>query len=191
MSYELKKTVTLTEKEKMDFIVEYNHNKGLKIEDTEMFLFALEPNEIMGEKEIEIDIPNEEGMEVNSEYEISDGESVPVEPKYIHTTITIPYPVMDPNYEEKESKKEKDRIGDLKITKRVFALYLKEFGISYSQLKELISTNEQAQMEWDLCVELQRQNPLLDLMGAELNVTPKQIDYIFRKANGEDISEEL
>ena len=46
-----------TEEQRLDFIVEYNHNQGLRIEDTEMFLFALEPNEIMGEKEIEIDVP--------------------------------------------------------------------------------------------------------------------------------------
>ena len=52
MCYEIKKPIT--DKEKADFIVEYNHNQGLKIEDTEMFLFALEPDEIMGEKEIEM-----------------------------------------------------------------------------------------------------------------------------------------
>lgn len=65
MSYEIKKPIT--EKQRVDFIVEYN---GLKFEDTEMFLFALEADEIMGEKEIEIE-----------------GE-----------TVTIPYPVKNPDY---------------------------------------------------------------------------------------------
>ena len=45
MSYELKKPYT--DEQRADFIVEYNHNKGLKIEETESFIFALEYNEIM------------------------------------------------------------------------------------------------------------------------------------------------
>lgn len=65
MSYEIKKPIT--DIQRVDFIVEHN---GLKFEDTEMFLFALEADEIMGEKEIEIE-----------------GE-----------TITIPYPVKNPDY---------------------------------------------------------------------------------------------
>lgn len=51
MSYELQKP--LTDKQRADFIVEHNHRHGLKIEDTDMYLFALFPNEIMGEKEID------------------------------------------------------------------------------------------------------------------------------------------
>ena len=76
---------------------------------------------------------------------------------------------------------------ELQVTKRVFALALQQLGISYSQLKELIASNEQAQLEWDLCVELQRKNPLLDIMAAQLEVSSAMLDYIFRKANGEDV----
>ena len=89
--------------------------------------------------------------------------------------------------EEEVQELEQERINNLKVTKRVFALGLQQIGITYTQLKELIATNEQAQLEWDLCVELQRSNPLLDIMGAKLGVTPEQINYIFRKANGEEI----
>jgi len=92
---------------------------------------------------------------------------------------------------EEQEKKEQERIGNLQVTKRVFALGLQKLGITYSQLKALIATNEQAQLEWDLCVELQRKNPLLDVMGAQLGVTPKMIDNIFLKANGEIIENEL
>lgn len=95
--------------------------------------------------------------------------------------------VQDPDYEEKQAQKERERIGNLQVTKRVFALGLQQMGISYNQLKELIATNEQAQLEWELCVELERKNPLIDIMGAQLGVTPEQIDYIFRKANGEEV----
>ena len=46
MSYELKKP--FTDQEYADFVVEYNHKKGLNIEETENAIFALEQNEIMG-----------------------------------------------------------------------------------------------------------------------------------------------
>lgn len=45
MSYKLQKPYK--NKQKFDFIVNYNHRKGLKIEETKEALFALEPNEIM------------------------------------------------------------------------------------------------------------------------------------------------
>ena len=88
---------------------------------------------------------------------------------------------------EQVAAKEAERIGNLQVTKRVFALGLQQLGITYSQLQALIATNEQAQLEWDLCVELQRNNPLLDLMAAQLEVSPAMLDYIFQKANGEDV----
>lgn len=84
--------------------------------------------------------------------------------------------------EEKESYTK-----SLTLTKRVFALALEEIGISYSELKSLIATNEQAQLEWDLCERLERSNPLLDLMAAQLSVTPEQLDYIFLRGNGQEV----
>lgn len=86
--------------------------------------------------------------------------------------------------EEKEEQ-EKERISHLKCTKRVLALMLQELGITYAALKELIASNEQAQLEWDLCVELERCNPLLDIMGAKLGITHEQLDQMFKYANGE------
>ena len=95
------------------------------------------------------------------------------------------YVLKDEVWEEKQAQKEKERIGNLTCTKRVFALMLQELGIPYSQLKELIATNEQAQLEWDLCVELERNNPLLDIMALQLGITSEQLDGLFRYANGE------
>lgn len=121
MSYELKKPITDTQK--ADFIVEYNHNQGLRIEDTEMFLFALEPNEIMGEKEIEIDVPeyDDDGnpimIEIEEEITVIDyddegnpiGEHTEIIKKWVQKThketVTIPYPVINPNYEEEQADK--------------------------------------------------------------------------------------
>lgn len=87
--------------------------------------------------------------------------------------------------EEEKEEQEKERVSHLKCTKRVLALMLQELGISYSQLKNLIATNEQAQLEWDLCIELERCNPLLDIMGSQLGLSPEQIDQMFKYANGE------
>ena len=45
MSHKLEKPYT--DKQKADFIVEYNHKLGLKIEETGSGLFAIEDNELM------------------------------------------------------------------------------------------------------------------------------------------------
>lgn len=99
--------------------------------------------------------------------------------------------VLNSNYEAEQEQKEKERIGNLTCTKRVFALMLQQLGITYTMLKELIATNEQAQLEWDLCVELQRSNPLLDVMASQLGITSVQLDALFRYANNEITVEEF
>ena len=93
--------------------------------------------------------------------------------------------------EEEIAQQERERIAKLTCTKRVFALMLQELGITYTMLKQLIATNEQAQLEWDLCVELQRSNPLLDVMALQLGITAEQLDGLFRYANGELTIEEF
>lgn len=103
--------------------------------------------------------------------------------RYIYDNGEI---IENPDYEEIKRQKEQERIGNLTMTKRVFALGLQQLGISYTQLKELIATSEQAQLEWDLCVELQRSNPLLDVMASQMGVTPEQLDNMFKMANGEN-----
>lgn len=119
------------EKERMDFIVEYNHNQGYEIRETE------EEIQAWGYTEDELEL------------------------------------------------QENIRISKLTCTKRVFALMLQELGITYTMLKELIATNEQAQLEWDLSVQLERGNPLIDIFGEQLGVTREQIDILFKVANGE------
>lgn len=101
------------------------------------------------------------------------------------------YVLKDEAWEEKQEQKERERISKLTCTKRVFALMLQELGITYTMLKQLIATNEQAQLEWDLCVELQRSNPLLDVMALQLGITSEQLDGLFRYANGELTIEEF
>lgn len=145
MSYKLEKPYN--EKQKVDFIVKYNHNQGLKIQETDFALFALEENEIIIDKE----------------------------------------PIVDPDYEEKQAQKEREYINSLTMTKRVLWLQLKELGITYTQLTDLINSNVDAKAEWELCERLERKNPLLDIMGAKLGITPSQIDEMFKRVNGEEI----
>lgn len=102
------------------------------------------------------------------------------------------YVLKDEAWEEKQAQQERERIAKLTCTKRVFALMLQEVGISYlTMLKPLIESNPQAQLEWELCVELERSNPLLDIMAAQLMITPEHLDLIFRYANGELTEEEF
>lgn len=90
--------------------------------------------------------------------------------------------------EEEIQAEEQERIANLKITKRVFAIALRDnFNIPYNELKQVIAQSDDAQLEWDLCVELHRNNPLLDIMAGQMGITSEQLDYIFRKANGEDV----
>ena len=93
--------------------------------------------------------------------------------------------IFNQDYAEILVTREKERIANLRCTKRVLALVLKELGVSYANLQALIATSEDAQLEWDLCVELERSNPLLDILGAQLGLTPTTIDKIFKYANGE------
>jgi hypothetical protein len=93
--------------------------------------------------------------------------------------------VENPEYDKVKEQKRKEHIQSLTCTKRDFALILQKYGISYSQLKELIATNDNAQLEWDLCTGLLRSNPLLDLMAGQLNITSEQLDNLFLYANGE------
>lgn len=89
-------------------------------------------------------------------------------------------------YTEKEQEEqERERVQRLSCTKRDFVLMLQELGVTYSQLKEKIASNEQAQLEWDLCERLYRFNPLLDVMAEQLGITPLQLDTIFKNTNGE------
>ena len=53
--------------------------------------------------------------------------------------------VLNPNYEEEEVEKEKERIAHLQCTKRVLVLILEQLGLDYfEQIEPLINSNRQA-----------------------------------------------
>jgi hypothetical protein len=150
MSHRLNKPYT--DEQYLNFIVTYNHNQNLRIEETQHYLFALEDNEIL------------------------DGENA----------------IIDPDYEEKQKQKERERIAHLKCTKRVFVLMLEQLGLDYfEQIEPKINDNRRAKLEWELCVELERSNPLLDEIGGNLGITSEQLDNLFKYANGEITEQEF
>lgn len=86
---------------------------------------------------------------------------------------------------EREAKHKEEFISHLLCTKRVLVLMLQQLGIiTWPELKAKIEQDPEAQLEWDLCVELERCNPLIDSMGSELGLTKEQIDNMFLYANG-------
>ena len=141
MSYKLEKPCS--EKQRLDFIVEYNHNNGLRIEETEDNIFALEEDEIM------------EGN----------------------------VPVKNPNYEEEQIEKEKERIQRLSMTPLDFIKSLEQVGISYSQIKELCEANEQIDKELRFCSRVYRGNALLNQFAKDFGISSDMLDEMF-KENG-------
>ena len=69
---------------------------------------------------------------------------------------------------------------------------LEQLGYDYfTQIQPLIDANRQAKLEWELCVELQRKNPLLDIVASDIGVTSEQLDKLFKFANDEINQEEF
>jgi len=100
--------------------------------------------------------------------------------------------ILNPDYEQEEEEKERQRVANLTCTKRVFVLMLEQLGFDYfTQIQPLIDANRQAKLEWELCVELQRKNPLLDIVASEIGVTSEQLDKLFKFANDEINQEEF
>jgi hypothetical protein len=63
---------------------------------------------------------------------------------------------------------------------------LEQLGLDYfEQIEPVINANREAKLEWELCVQLQRKNPLLDQLAGQFGITPKQLDDLFKYANGE------
>lgn len=90
------------------------------------------------------------------------------------------------------AEKETERIGNLQCTKRVFILMLEQLGLDYfEQIEPAINANRQAKLEWELCVELERKNPLIDQLAGGFGITSEQLDKLFQYANGEITQEEF
>lgn len=86
---------------------------------------------------------------------------------------------LNPNYEQEEAAKERERIGQLSLTKRdVFLALYKDKGITPEQIKAQI-TNPEALIEFEYASNYYRGNPLIDVIGQTLGYTSEQLDYLF------------
>jgi hypothetical protein len=114
-----------TEEERMNFIVQYNHNLGYEINETETELQAL-------------------------------------------------------GYTEAEQElQERERIAKLSLTKReVFLGLYQAKGVTPDMIKAQI-TDPQALIEFEYANDYYRGNPLIDIVGATLGITPEQLDKFF------------
>ena len=126
-----------TEEERIEFIVEYNHNQGLVIEESETELKAL-------------------------------------------------------GYTEEELEQfERERIAKLKLTKReVFLGLYQAKGITPDTIKAQI-TDPQALIEFEYANDYFRGNPLIDVIGAQLGITPEQLDKFFETNDYRVLSNEV
>lgn len=87
--------------------------------------------------------------------------------------------VLNPNYEQEEAQKERERIAQLSLTKRdVFLALYKDKGITPEQIKAQI-TNPEALIEFEYASSYYRGNPLIDVIGQTLGYTSEQLDYLF------------
>lgn len=87
--------------------------------------------------------------------------------------------IEDPDYEEKQAEKERQRINMLSLTKReVFLALYRDKGVTPEQIKAQIS-NPEALIEFEYASEYFRGNPLIDAIGSSLGYTSEQLDYLF------------
>lgn len=97
--------------------------------------------------------------------------------KYIFQNGKI---VLNPNYEQEREQKERERIGNLKLTKReVFLGLYQAKGVTPEQIKAQISDPE-ALIEFEYANDYYRGNPLIDEIGKKLGFTSADLDYLFK-----------
>ena len=112
MSYKLEKPYTETER--LDFIVEYNHNQSLSIEETDIALFALEPWEKIVDGEVVDNTEEYEAEKVKQEAEriaklsltkrevfLAIYQDKGITPEQIRAQITDPAALIEFDYAEK------------------------------------------------------------------------------------------
>lgn len=87
--------------------------------------------------------------------------------------------VLNPDWEEEQKQKERERIAKLSLTKReVFLALYRAKGITPEMVRVSIQ-DEEALIEFDYATEYYRFNPLIDAIGEQLGYTPEDLDYLF------------
>ena len=164
MSYKLE--YPYTEEERENFIVEYNHNRGLTIETVKNIV------------EVELETETEEGETTTETKEMDMPTYFALEPfeKLINGEVID----NTEEYEAQKAKQEAMRIAQLSLTKReVFLAIYQDKTITPEQIRAQI-TDQQALIEFDYAEKYYRGNPLIDILGQALGYTKEQLDYLFK-----------
>lgn len=99
--------------------------------------------------------------------------------------------IKNPDYEQEEAEKEKQRIAMLNMTKYDFFKFVcKPYGITYAQLLQFVNSNEDVAAAWNLCERVYRGDELL--LPAIKQVIPTMTDelltQIFEEVNNDNIN---
>ena len=82
--------------------------------------------------------------------------------------------------DEQKELEEKERIAKLSLTKReVFLGLYQAKGVTPDMIKAQI-TDPQALIEFEYANDYYRGNPLINIVGATLGITPEQLDNFFK-----------
>ena len=105
--------------------------------------------------------------------------------KYIYQDGEV---VLNPNYEQEQEAKEKERIAMLSLTRGdVFRGLLQAKGVTRAEIRSLIENNElltilqkeMALIDFDEALNFYRGNSLIDTLGATLGISSEQLDKFF------------
>lgn len=135
--------------------------------------------ELLVDEETGVPILDEEGNEQYVEVEyVYQAQSTHKEPRI------IPYPILDPDYEEKRAQKERERLSLLNLTAAdVERAIYKAKGLDFEDIVELVKDNPLIDVK-ALKIELKannfyRGNPYVEQIGTLLGYTSDDLDYLF------------
>ncbi len=98
---------------------------------------------------------------------------------YVYDEEVEEFVLDDEAWQAKQARKERERIAKLKLTKReVFLGLYQAKGVTPEMIKAQI-TDPMALIEFEYANDYFRGNPLIDIVGATLGITPEQLDKFF------------
>lgn len=149
------------------------------------------PNFEMVNMEVLVPTVDEEGNPIYDENEnlVTHTETKPIRQQVgSHTElIIVKRLVRNPNYEQEEAERERQRIMELKMTPLDFLKALELLGITYEQVKAIMEANPLVEREMRYCSNVYRKHPMIEQFAQQYGITSEQLDYIFKKANGEEV----
>lgn len=97
--------------------------------------------------------------------------------KYIYSNGEI---ILNPNYEQEQAQKERQRLNLLNLTKAdvLLALY-QDKGITPEDIKTMLKDNVPALIKFDYASSYYRGDEVVNALGLALGYTTEEMDYLF------------